>query len=127
MAGSNRRSRLAVILLPLLFVAMSGLARANTIIVNTTDGENINPLLCSLPDAIAAVNTQFPVNGCAGGSAHDDLIIIGVTGQTNIDETQEIDGPEILTIVGPGFGCSGPGPCGFTIDGLDSVQIFKTD
>jgi len=127
MAGSNRRSTLAVMLLPLLFVAMSGLARANTIIVNTTDGENINPLLCSLPDAIRAVNTQFPVNGCLGGTANDDLIIIGVTGQTNIDETQEIDGPEILTIIGPGFGCSGPGPCGFTIDGGDSVQIFKTD
>jgi hypothetical protein len=127
MASLNRRFGFAAVLLPLLFLAMSGLARANVIIVDTTNGENTDPTLCSLPDAINAINLQASVNGCAAGSFNDDVIIIAVTGQTNIDETQEIKGPELVTIEGPGFGCSGPGPCGITIDGEDSVQIFKLD
>ena len=40
MAGSNRRFTLAAIALPLLFLAMSGLARANDILVNTISGES---------------------------------------------------------------------------------------
>jgi hypothetical protein len=127
MASLNRRFGFAVILLPLVFLAWSGLARANLIVVNTTDGETIDTTKCSLPDAIVAINTQFPFNGCAGGTFDNDLIFIAVTGQINIDETLEIGGPEVVEIDGPAFGCSGPGLCGVTIDGESSVQIFKFD
>jgi len=44
MAGSNRRYTVAAIALPFLFLVMSGLARANNIFVNTTDGRAQLPL-----------------------------------------------------------------------------------
>ena len=43
MADRNRRFTVAAFVLPLLFLAMSGLARANNIFVNTTDGRAISP------------------------------------------------------------------------------------
>src|SRR6266436_1531154 len=116
MAGSNRRFTLAAVALPLLFVVMSGLARANTILVNTTDGDTDPFPLCTLPDAIQAANTHFlPVNGCAAGSG-DDTILFNVTGTINIDETLIVTDP-ILSIVGPEIG-------GIKINGGGSVQIF---
>jgi hypothetical protein len=125
MAGSNRRFAFAAVLLPLLFLTMSGLARANNIFVNTTDGESDLAPLCSLPDAIVAHNLETPINGCAAGNGLD-IIFIDVTGTISIDETLEITNG-LLSIQGPTFGCSGPGPCGITIDGEGSVQILKAD
>jgi hypothetical protein len=125
MAGSNRRFAFAAVLLPLLFLTMSGLARANNIFVNITDGESDLAPLCSLPDAITAHNLQAPINGCAAGNGLD-TIFIDVTGTIFIDETLEITN-DLLDIQGPTFGCSGPGPCGITIDGEGSVQILKAD
>ena len=54
MAGSNRRVTLAAIALPFLFVAMSGLARANDIFVNTPGSGSESAPLCTLEDAVAA-------------------------------------------------------------------------
>ncbi len=125
MAGSNRRYTFAAIALPFLLIAMVGLARANDIFVNTTDGESDLAPLCSLPDAITAHNLETAVNGCAAGNGLD-TILIEVTGTIFIDETLEITNG-LLDIQGPTFGCPGPGPCGITIDGEDSVQILKTD
>jgi len=85
MAGSNRRFTLAAITLPLLFVVMSGLARANTIFVNTLEGGS-DGTLCTLPDAIATANSGFAVGGCfifTGTGA--DQIVIGVTGTIFVD------------------------------------------
>ncbi len=62
MAGSNRRFTLAAIALPFLFVAMSGLARANTIFVNTLEGGS-DATLCTLPDAIASANSGSRLAG----------------------------------------------------------------
>jgi hypothetical protein len=86
MAGSNRRYTLAAIALPFLFVAMSGLARATTIFVNTTSGLGgfFSSPVCTLPDAIEAANSGFPVAGCPGGSG-DDVIVIGLTGTIFVD------------------------------------------
>ncbi|MGC1189728.1 MAG: choice-of-anchor Q domain-containing protein [Candidatus Binatus sp.] len=86
MAGSNRRFTLAAIALPFLFVAMSGLARATTITVNTTSGLAgvFSSPICTLPDAIEAANSGFAVAGCPGGSG-DDTILIGVTGTIFVD------------------------------------------
>src|SRR5260370_8492073 len=125
MADRNRRFTFAAITLPFLFLAMSGVARANSIFVNTTDGESDAAPLCSLPDAITAHNLEIPINGCAAGSGEDE-IFIEVTGTIFIDETLEITNG-ILAIQGPTFGCSGPGPCGITIDGEGSIQILKAD
>ena len=73
MAGSSRRYTLAAFAVPFLFLAMSGLARANTIIVNTLDGGS-QYKLCTLQDAVVAAETQAPVHGCAGGSGDNDTI-----------------------------------------------------
>jgi hypothetical protein len=125
MADRNRRFTLAAIALPFLFVMMSGLARATTFIVNTTDGESPAAPLCSLPDAITAHNIHAPMNGCPAGSSND-TIFFAVTGTISIDEPLEITSGEV-TINGPIFGCSGPGPCGITIDGEGSVEIILAD
>src|SRR5260221_9516961 len=84
MTDRNRRSTLAAIALPLLLVTMSGLARANIIFVNTLDGGSDAAPLCTLPDAIAAANSTFAVNGCSAGSG-DDQIVIGLTGTIFVD------------------------------------------
>jgi hypothetical protein len=125
MAGLNRRFSLAVVLLPLLFLVMSGLARANDIVVNTLSGESALAPLCSLPDAVVAHNTLAIVNGCAKGSGND-RIFFDVTGTITIDEPLEITSGT-LSINGPIFGCAGPGPCGITIDGGGSVQIIRAE
>src|SRR5690349_18316113 len=82
MAGSNRRLTLAVVLLPLLFLAMAGLSRAAVIHVTSISGEPDAPL-CSLPDAIAAANGT--VNFCTTGTGSDE-IVFDVTGTIVIDE-----------------------------------------
>ncbi len=85
MAGSNRRFAFAAAALPFLFLVMSGLARANTIFVNTLDGGS-DPTLCTLPDAIASANIDHPVGGCViipGTGA--DQIVIGLTGTIFVD------------------------------------------
>ncbi|MGC2028847.1 MAG: hypothetical protein WA642_02375, partial [Steroidobacteraceae bacterium] len=84
MAGSNRRFTLAAVLFPLLFLAISGLARANDILVNTTSGTSEAAPLCSLPDAITAHNIHGIRNGCGPGSA-SDTIFFAVTGTISID------------------------------------------
>ena len=53
MADPNRRFRLAAITLPLFFLAMSGLARATIIFVDTTDDGSV-PSHCTLIDAVQA-------------------------------------------------------------------------
>ncbi|MFZ2063250.1 MAG: hypothetical protein WAU82_19740 [Candidatus Binatus sp.] len=54
MAVPIRRATLAAIALPALFVAMAGLARANTITVNTLDSGSQPAPLCTLEDAVTA-------------------------------------------------------------------------
>ena len=125
MADRNRRFSLAAIALPLLFLVMSGLARANDIFVNTLDGESEPSLLCSLPSAVMAHNLTTGVNGCAAGNGSDRIFFV-VTGTILIDEPLEI-ASGTLSINGPLFGCTGPGPCGITIDGGGTVQIIQQD
>ena len=125
MAGLNRRLTLVALVLSSLLVGMSGLARANVIVVNTTDGESDAAPLCTLPDAVFAHNTALPVNGCAAGSA-DDTIVFDVTGTITIDEPLEISSGT-LVIKGPGFGCSSLGSCGIVISGGGTTQIIVAD
>ena len=125
MASWNRRFIVTAVVLPLLFLAMPGMSRANTLIVNTLDGESQPFPLCTLPDAVAAHNIPGIVNGCGPASGTDN-IIFAVTGTILIDEPLEITNGS-LKISGPLFGCSGPGPCGITIDGEGAVQIILAD
>ncbi len=127
MARSIRRFTFAAIALPFLFLVMAGMARANSIFVNATDGDSDPAPLCTLPDAITAHNSQTAVNGCGAGNGLD-TIYIGVTGTILIDETLEITNG-IVTIQGPtAGGPAGPSPAaGITIDGGSTVQIIRAD
>jgi hypothetical protein len=121
MADRNRRFIGAAIALPFFFLVISGLAQANEIIVTTTSGGSVSGQ-CSLVDAIAAANMGMPVHGCAPGSG-DDVIFFNVTGTIVVDASDlplTISDPE-LAIIGPNLGCSGPGPCGVTINGNEAV------
>jgi hypothetical protein len=91
---------------------MSGLARANFIIVNTLDG-NTDPSLCTLPDAIVSANTGSEVGGCVIGIATGaDQIVFDVTGTIFVATARlpmTVSDP-VLEILGPDVG-------GVTIDG----------
>ncbi len=99
MPGLNRRFSLAAIALPLLFLGMSGLSRAATIVVNTLDGGSEPvPGPCSLIDAVAAANAGGTVKNCVAGSGAN-TITFSVTGTIPIFETLTITSN--LTIIGP--------------------------
>ena len=117
MAGSNRRLTLAAIVLPVLFLAMSGLARANIIVVNTLDGGRQPAPLCTLEDAVTAANTQAPAGGCPGGNGFNDTIDFIVTGTILLQNTLVMNNSsESLDIAGPAYG-------GITIDGQTTLEI----
>ena len=68
MAVRNRRFTFAAFSLPFLLIAMAGLARANTIVVNTLDsGSQLFPL-CTLEDAVLAAETKTIHGGCPEGT-----------------------------------------------------------
>ena len=115
MAGSSRRYTLAAFALPFLFLAMSGLARANTIIVNTLDGGS-QYKLCTLQDAVTAAETQAPVHGCATDSGDNDTIQFIVAGTIYLSDTLVMtNGDETLTIVGPAAGITINGQLDFEL------------
>jgi len=114
MADPNRRYRLAAITLPLLFLAMSGLARATVIFVNTTSGGSVASK-CSLKDAVQAANTHLAVNACSAGSGIDSILFT-VTG------TIVISTP--LTITDAILGITGPTIGGIIIQGNGSVRLI---
>jgi len=124
-ADRNRRFTLAAIALPLLLIAMSGLACAHDFVVTTLSGAGALSPLCSLSDAVTAHNSHSIVGGCGQGSSND-RIFFAVTGKILIKASLEIMSGT-LSINGPLFGCSGPGPCGITIDGGNTVQIIHAD
>jgi len=125
MADRNRRFTLAAIALPLLLIAMSGLACAHDFVVTTLSGAGALSPLCSLSDAVTAHNSHSIVGGCGQGSSND-RIFFAVTGKILIKASLEVMSGT-LSINGPLFGCSGPGPCGITIDGGNTVQIIHAD
>jgi hypothetical protein len=113
MAGSNRRYTLAVLVLPLFFVAMSGLARATVFTVNTLSGEVAAPGACGLVDAIAAASGTPNVCGTSSGN---DTIKFALTGTIIIDEPLVVNDAN-LTVQGR---LESP----VIIDGEGLTQIF---
>lgn len=105
-----RRQRLRVCALTVgslgLFVGNASLAA--TIIVNSV-GDPGQPGVCTLRDAITAVNTMTATNGCAAGIGHD-TIKFRVTGTITLTSTLPEVTDSQLTI-------TGPGAPGITIDG----------
>ncbi len=121
MADRNRRFTFAAFSLPFLLIAMAGLARANTIVVNTLDsGSQFFPL-CTLEDAVLAAETQTIHGGCPAGTGTDDTIEFIVTGTIFPDNTLTLNNSsETLFIEGPPFG-------GITIDGQNHMQIVDAE
>jgi hypothetical protein len=121
MAGLNRRFTFAAFALPFLFIAMAGLARANTIVVNTLDsGSQFFPL-CTLEDAVLAAETQTIHGGCPAGTGNDDTIEFIVTGTIFPDNTLTLNNSsETLFIEGPPFG-------GITIDGQNNIELVVAE
>ena len=118
MADRNRAFTLAAIALPFLFLATSGLARANTITVDTITGGHVVGH-CSLEDAVVAANTQAtPVGStCAAGTLNDDTIEFSVNGTIAIAATMNVTDAQ-LAIDGPALGIS--------ISGSGTTQIMTT-
>ena len=113
MADRNRRFAVAAVVMPLLFLAMSGLSHAATITVNTLDGGSDSAPLCTLEDAVTAANEQAIVNGCAAGSGNDTIVFV-VTGTIAI--SQGLFPTGTLSIIGP---VTSPG---ITISGIGSPE-----
>src|SRR5271167_1258907 len=119
MAGSSRRYTLAAFAAPFLFLAMSGLARANTIIVNTLEGGS-HYGVCTLQDAVAAAETQAPVHGCATGSGDNATIQFVVAGTIFLSDTLMMTNEdENLTIIGPA--------AGITINGQFDIELIDIE
>ena len=97
MADPNRRFRLAAITLPLFFLAMSGLARANFISVDTTDDGSV-PSHCTLIDAVQAANSHLAVNACPAGNG-TDAIGFSVTGTITLDGELNISDAQLKLTV----------------------------
>src|SRR6202167_4658809 len=117
MADRNRSFAVALIALPLLFLAMPGLASAATITVDTLSPTSVSGH-CNLSDAISAANGKTGVQGCAAGTG-TDTIEFSVTGTITLTSSLPAitnTSPNSLTIDGSGQS--------ITIDGAHSFQIF---
>jgi hypothetical protein len=116
MADRNRSFAVALIALPLLFLAMPGLASAATITVDTLSPTSVTGH-CNLSDAIAAANGKTGVQGCAAGTGTDtiDFSLSGTITLTSSLPAIAIN----LTIDGRGQA--------ITVDGASSFQILSVN
>ena len=120
MAARIRRSTLAAITLPLLFLAMSAIARAATITVDTLSPTSVSGH-CNLSDAINAANTKAVVQGCTAGTGTDtiDFSLSGTITLSSELPAITNTSPNSLTINGSGQS--------ITVDGAHSFQIFSVN
>jgi len=112
--GSSGSLRLRCRRAPLaaaLALCCAGFAQAATITVNDARGDVGNPLdgTCSLPDAIAALNTAAAFAGCAAGDGVNDRIVLSFDAATTIefalpapgDNNSALSIAKAVTIAGP--------------------------
>jgi len=123
MAGSNRRFTFAAVVLPFLFLVMSGSARAipvNFIEVNTLFGGSVIavPGPCSLTDAVAAANAEATVQNCVGKPGINE-IEFAVSGTITLGATLDTTASN-LAIIGPAVG-------GITISGGNAREIIDVE
>jgi len=101
---------LALGLIWLLGADLLPVARAASLIVNTTDDELNSDGDCSLREAIQAANTDAAVDGCTAGSG-DDIITLPIGTYTltrsgsgeDANQTGDLDVTDALTIIGAGL------------------------
>lgn len=123
MAGSSKRFTLAAVVLPFLFLVMSGSALAvppNVITVNTLFGGSVIavPGPCSLTDAVAAANLGTTVQNCVAKPGPNEIVFL-VTGTIVLGATLDTTAGA-LAIIGPSVG-------GITISGDNSQQIIDAE
>ena len=123
MAGSSKRFTFAAVVLPFLFLVMSGSALAvppNVITVNTLFGGSVIavPGPCSLTDAVAAANLGTTVQNCVAKTGPNE-IVFAVTGTIVLGATLDTTAGA-LAIVGPTVG-------GITISGDNTQQIIDAE
>jgi hypothetical protein len=119
MADRIRRIAPAAVALPVLFLVMSGMARANTITVTSLSDIGATSI-CILRDAITAANSMTATNGCAAGSGTDSIVFEpGLTGTITLESTLPTITDSNLTITGP------TGAPGITISGGGNVQVME--
>jgi predicted outer membrane repeat protein len=123
MAGSSKRFTFAAVLLPFLFLVMSGSALAippNVITVNTLFGGSVIavPGPCSLTDAVAAANLGTTVQNCVAEPGPNE-IVFSVTGTIVLGATLDTTAGA-LAIIGPTVG-------GITISGDNTQQIIDIE
>jgi hypothetical protein len=123
MAGSSKRFTFAAVVLPFLFLVMSGSARAipvNFIEVNTLFGGSVIavPGPCSLTDAVAAANAEATVQNCVGKPGINE-IEFAVSGTITLGATLDTTASN-LAIIGPPVG-------GITISGGNTHQIIDVE
>ena len=121
MADRIRSFAFGAVVLPFLFLAIPGLARANVIIVTTT-AESAPFPDCSLDSAVLAANGGTTVQGCNGAHGANTIAFFQA-GTYTLDEPLLITDSD-LTIQGVPFGCAGVGPCGVVISGANSTGII---
>ena len=106
MAGLNRRFTLAAVALPLLMLAMSGMARASTLFVTSTNDSGSGTLRNQIAAASAGDTMEFNVTGTisllSDLSITKGLTIIGPTGSPGITlDGSSFFGP--IIVVNPGI------------------------
>ncbi len=122
MADRSRRVVLAAIVLPFLFLAMPGAARAAIITVNTVGDPGVSDT-CDLRDAITNANgkNQSGSANCTGGTGAD-TIVFSISGTITLGSTLPAianTSPDSLTIDGSGHA--------ITVDGASSFRIFNVN
>jgi len=122
MADRSRRVVLAAIVLPFLFLAMPGAARAAIITVNTVGDPGVSGT-CDLRDAITNANgkNQSGSANCTGGTGAD-TIVFSISGTITLGSTLPAianTSPDSLTIDGSGHA--------ITVDGASSFRIFNVN
>jgi CSLREA domain-containing protein len=125
-----RRTVAAVVLaLPLVLPVPMQAGNAGALIVVTTfDDELVIDGDCSLREAVAAANSDLPVDGCAGGGYHDNIVLpegtyhLGVEGaEEDLGVTGDLDltgGRTSVSVDGRGLHARA------TIDGGGLDRIF---
>jgi CSLREA domain-containing protein len=119
-AGTRAVLRMRAMLAAAIFVAfaltLSTAVRAATTITVNSLADTGAAGICTLRDAITAVNTKTATNGCAAGT-YKDAINFSVTGTIALASTLPQVTGFFLTINGP------PSP-GITINGGGKVQVM---
>jgi len=89
-----------LVLVSVVLLAERSGAGVNTILVNTTEDEEIQNGNCSLREAIRAANTDQPVDACPPGSGTDQILL--PAGWYKVSAIHPLDVRSDLNLIGAG-------------------------